>query len=85
MTKCFPTFVQIQKLDSEQLEELREAFNLFDSDGNGKFLFALSGLWDHPCTSRTLDNCFRSCSFPEFAPHSAIKCPYFDSLLYRLY
>ncbi len=25
-----------QKLDAEQLEELREAFNLFDTDGNGE-------------------------------------------------
>jgi hypothetical protein len=25
----------VQKLDAEQLEELKEAFNLFDTDGNG--------------------------------------------------
>jgi len=26
-----------QKLDAEQLEELREAFNLFDTDNNGAY------------------------------------------------
>lgn len=26
----------MQKLDAEQLEELKEAFNLFDTDGNGE-------------------------------------------------
>lgn len=25
----------VQKLDAEQMEELKEAFNLFDTDGNG--------------------------------------------------
>lgn len=27
-----------QKLDEEQLEELREAFSLFDTDGSGEFM-----------------------------------------------
>jgi len=27
--------IALQKLDAEQLEELREAFNLFDTDGSG--------------------------------------------------
>lgn len=29
-----------QKLDEEQLEELREAFSLFDTDGSGEFMHA---------------------------------------------
>jgi hypothetical protein len=31
----------LQKLDAEQMEELKEAFNLFDTDGNG---VCMSGL-----------------------------------------
>ena len=30
----------VQKLDAEQMEELKEAFNLFDTDGNGTHLIA---------------------------------------------
>lgn len=29
------SLLALQKLDAEQLEELREAFNLFDTDGGG--------------------------------------------------
>jgi len=37
----------LQKLDEEELEEVREAFNLFDTDGNGtcaRFLWHLACL-----------------------------------------
>mgnify|MGYP000710303348 CR=1 FL=1 len=32
---CDPRLVIVQKLDEEEIEEIREAFNLFDTDGNG--------------------------------------------------
>lgn len=32
---CCWLSVCVQKLDDEELEEVREAFNLFDTDGNG--------------------------------------------------
>lgn len=43
-----------QKLDEEELEEIREAFNLFDTDGNGTIAPPLA-----VCTAPCLTVCAR--------------------------
>lgn len=71
------TTMHAQKLDADQLEELKEAFNLFDTDGNGArqqrspYSLSLSDSGVFATVARVLIACTRTHS----ARHTLVQAP----------